>query len=149
MCLYVGHQPVVHFLAGGLGEGEDLSLIHISVPDLVPVVSVLAALCAGETRIENAARLRIKESDRLRTTAALIEALGGTVRELPDGLIITGQSALAGGNVDANGDHRIAMSAAVAACGCTQPVTVCGSACVAKSYPAFWEDFTALQEEAL
>ena len=43
----------------------------------------------------------------------------------------------------------IAMSAAVAACGCTQPVTVCGSACVAKSYPAFWEDFTALQEEAL
>ena len=119
------------------------------VPDLVPVVSVLAALCAGETRIENAARLRIKESDRLRTTAALIEALGGTVRELPDGLIITGQPALAGGSVDASGDHRIAMSAAVAACGCTQPVTVCGSACVAKSYPAFWEDFTALQEEAL
>ena len=119
------------------------------VPDLVPVVSVLAALCAGETQIENAARLRIKESDRLRTTAALIEALGGTVRELPDGLIITGQPALAGGSVDASGDHRIAMSAAVAACGCTQPVTVCGSACVAKSYPAFWEDFTALQEEAL
>ena len=119
------------------------------VPDLVPVVSVLAALCAGETRIENAARLRIKESDRLRTTAALIEALGGTVRELPDGLVITGQPALAGGSVDASGDHRIAMSAAVAACGCTQPVTVCGSECVAKSYPAFWEDFTALQEEAL
>ena len=119
------------------------------VPDLVPVVSVLAALCAGETRIENAARLRIKESDRLRTTAALIEALGGTVRELPDGLVITGQPALAGGSVDASGDHRIAMSAAVAACGCTQPVTVCGSECVAKSYPAFWDDFTALQEEAL
>ena len=119
------------------------------VPDLVPVVSVLAALCAGETRIENAARLRIKESDRLRTTAALIEALGGTVRELPDGLVITGQPALAGGSVDASGDHRIAMSAAVAACGCTQPVTVYGSKCVAKSYPAFWEDFTALQEEAL
>ena len=101
-------------------------------------------------RVErDAARLRIKESDRLRTTAALIEALGGMVRELPDGLVITGQPALAGGSVDANGDHRIAMSAAVAACGCTQPVTVCGSACVAKSYPAFWEDFTALQEEAL
>ena len=75
--------------------------------------------------------------------------LRGTVRELPDGLVITGQPALAGGSVDASGDHRIAMSAAVAACGCTQPVTVCGSACVAKSYPAFWEDFTALQEEAL
>lgn len=119
------------------------------VPDLVPVVSVLAALCTGQTRIENAARLRIKESDRLRTTAALIRALGGTVRELPDGLIITGQRMLAGGSVDASGDHRIAMSAAAAACGCTQPVTVCGSACVAKSYPAFWEDFSSLKEEAL
>ena len=129
--------------------GAEVNIEDDTVPDLVPVVSVLAALCAGETRIENAARLRIKESDRLRTTAALIEALGGTVRELPDGLVITGQPALAGGSVDASGDHRIAMSAAVAACGCTQPVMVCGSECVAKSYPAFWEDFTALQEEAL
>lgn len=131
------------------GTLRGITLDARPVPDLVPVVSVLAALCVGETRIENAARLRIKESDRLRTTAALIEALGGTVRELPDGLVITGQPALAGGSVDASGDHRIAMSAAVAACGCTQPVTLCGSECVAKSYPAFWEDFTALQEEAL
>ena len=119
------------------------------IPDLVPILAVAMAAAEGESRITGAARLRIKESDRLRTTAALIEALGGTVRELPDGLVITGQPALAGGSVDASGDHRIAMSAAVAACGCTQPVTVCGSACVAKSYPAFWEDFTALQEEAL
>lgn len=119
------------------------------VPDLVPVVSCLAALCDGETRVENAARLRLKESDRLQTTAALLSALGGSVRELPDGLIISGRGRLSGGTADACGDHRIAMSAAMAACGCEGPVTVSGSECVAKSYPAFWEDFASLKEDAV
>ena len=119
------------------------------IPDLVPVVSCLAALCDGETRVENAARLRLKESDRLQTTAALLSALGGSVRELPDGLIISGRGRLSGGTADACGDHRIAMSAAMAACGCEGPVTVSGSKCVAKSYPAFWEDFASLKEDAV
>ena len=119
------------------------------IPDLVPVVSCLAALCDGETRVENAARLRLKESDRLQTTAALLSALGGSVRELPDGLIISGRGRLSGGTADACGDHRIAMSAAMAACGCEGPVTVSGSECVAKSYPAFWEDFASLREDAV
>ena len=119
------------------------------IPDLVPVVSCLAALCDGETRVENAARLRLKESDRLQTTAALLSALGGSVRELPDGLIISGRGRLSGGTADACGDHRIAMSAAMAACGCAGPVTVLGSECVAKSYPAFWKDFAFLKEDAV
>ena len=119
------------------------------IPDLVPVVSCLAALCDGETRVENAARLRLKESDRLQTTAALLSALGGSVRELPDGLIISGRGRLSGGTADTCGDHRIAMSAAMAACGCEGPVTVSGSECVAKSYPAFWEDFASLKEDAV
>lgn len=119
------------------------------IPDLVPVVSCLAALCDGETRVENAARLRLKESDRLQTTAALLSALGGSVRELPDGLIISGRGRLSGGTADACGDHRIAMSAAMAACCCEGPVTVSGSECVAKSYPAFWEDFASLKEDAV
>lgn len=119
------------------------------IPDLVPVVSCLAALCDGETRVENAARLRLKESDRLQTTSALLSALGGSVRELPDGLIISGRGRLSGGTADACGDHRIAMSAAMAACGCEGPVTVLGSECVAKSYPAFWEDFASLREDAV
>ena len=67
------------------------------IPDLIPVVSCLAALCEGETRIINAARLRLKESDRLQTTAALISALGGSARELPDGLVISGRARLSGG----------------------------------------------------
>lgn len=117
------------------------------IPDLIPVICTLAALCEGETKIENAARLRLKESDRLETTAALICALGGAVQELPDGLIVTGKSALSGGTVDASGDHRIAMSAATASCGCTGDVIVTGAECVAKSYPAFWDDFASLKEE--
>ena len=119
------------------------------IPDLIPVVSCLAALCEGETRIKNAARLRLKESDRLQSTAALISVLGGSVRELPDGLVIYGRARLSGGTADACGDHRIAMSAAMAACGCEGPVTVLGSECVAKSYPAFWEDFASLREDAV
>lgn len=119
------------------------------IPDLIPTVSVLAALAEGETHIENAARLRLKESDRLATTAALIRALGGQVREGPDTLTITGVPMLQGGTADAAGDHRIAMSAAVAACGCAGTVIVTGSECVAKSYPAFWDDFSSLKEDAL
>lgn len=119
------------------------------VPDLVPVVSCLAALCGGETRIENAARLRLKESDRLQTTAALLSALGGSVQELPDGLVISGRARLSGGTANACGDHRIAMSAAMAACGCERPAAVLGSECVAKSYPAFWEDFASLKEDTV
>lgn len=117
-----------------------------AIPDLIPVVSVVAACAAGETKIVNAARLRLKESDRLTTTAAMLRALGGEAEELPDGLIIRG-STLTGGTVDACNDHRIAMAAAVAASVC--PVTVLGSECVSKSYPRFWEDYTSVKGERL
>lgn len=119
------------------------------IPDLIPVLSVLAAAAEGETHIVHAERLRLKESDRLRTTAQLISALGGRVTELPDGLVIQGVPALHGGTAEACNDHRIAMSAAVAACACRAPVTVCGSECTGKSYPAFWADFEALKGAAI
>ncbi len=111
------------------------------IPDLVPVLSVLACGATGDTRIINAARLRMKESDRLQTTAKLISDLGGAVDELPDGLVIHGTGSLTGGRVDSCGDHRIAMSAAVAAGLCRESVMIGGADCVQKSYPAFWEDF--------
>ena len=117
-----------------------------AIPDLVPVLSVTAAHAAGETRITGAERLRLKESDRIATTAALLRSLGGSVEELPDGLIIRG-TALTGGTVDSANDHRIAMSAAVAAARC--PVTVEEERCVEKSYPRFWEDYARLKGEAL
>ena len=123
------------------GEAE----IDVSgCPDLLPPLAVMAATRRGVTRFTHAARLRMKESDRLRTTAAMLTALGGQAEEGPDYLTVTGQPALAGGTVDSANDHRIAMAAAVAAARCTGPVTVLGAECVAKSYPAFWEDYRKL-----
>ena len=114
------------------------------IPDLIPVLSVVAAGAEGETRIVNASRLRLKESDRLASTTAMLRALGADVTELDDGLVIRGRETLRGGTVDACGDHRIAMSAAVASCLCVGDVTVTGSECVKKSYPRFWEDWEGL-----
>ncbi len=113
------------------------------IPDLIPVLSVAALGSPGETVIYNAARLRYKESDRLATSASMLRTLGGQVQELEDGLIIQGGGALHGGTVDAAGDHRIAMSAAVASVLCGD-VTILGAQSASKSYPAFWEDFAKL-----
>ena len=126
------------------GRLKALEIDAAPIPDLVPVLSVLAALAEGETHIRRAGRLRLKESDRLRSTAAMLEALGGQVEELPDGLVIQGRERLDGGTTDAWGDHRIAMAAAVAACGCRGAVTVVGAQAVDKSYPRFWADFDSL-----
>ena len=115
------------------------------IPDLVPTVAALAAGAEGVTRIVNAARLRFKESDRLATTRAMLAALGADAEETADGLLIHGKSALTGGRIDAAGDHRIAMAAAVAAAFCAAPVEVDGAECVAKSYPAFWRDLEQLE----
>lgn len=119
------------------------------IPDLIPVLSVVASVAAGETRVENAYRLRLKESDRLQSTANLLRALGGRVEEKEDGLVITGVPTLHGGAVETQNDHRLAMSAAVAACAAMGEVTVDNDACVAKSYPRFWEDYGSLKGEGL
>ena len=115
------------------------------IPDLIPVLSVVAALADGQTQIVNAARLRLKESDRLESTAAMLRALGAQVEVHDSGLTVTGRKVLTGGTVDPQHDHRIAMAAAAAACGCTAPVTVRDRACTDKSYPAFWTDLSALK----
>lgn len=113
-------------------------------PDLMPILSAVAAATPGKTtRIAGAARLRLKESDRLSAMAETIQALGGDARETPDGLIIRGCS-LRGGTVDGKNDHRIVMSAAVAATVCREHVTILGAGAVSKSYPRFWADFQAL-----
>lgn len=114
------------------------------IPDLLPVLAVLAAVTPGRTEFVNAGRLRIKESDRLRSVTDMLRALGGDCRETEDGLVIHGRQALDGGVADSANDHRIAMSAAVAAIACKNAVTVLGAEAVEKSYPAFWDDYTIL-----
>ncbi len=115
-----------------------------SCPDLVPPLAAVAAVATGTTNVVGAARLRLKESDRLATVSAAVNALGGRAEVTDDGLVIEGVNELAGGTVDAANDHRIAMMAAVLATRCSGPTTIVGAECVAKSYPAFFEDFASL-----
>lgn len=113
------------------------------IPDLLPILSVLAAYAKGETHLHHAARLRLKECDRLAETTKLLKNLGGDVTELEDALLIRGGT-LQGGTVNGCNDHRMVMSASIAALGCTHPVTVLGTEAVNKSYPAFFEDYQKL-----
>lgn len=146
---------ILRTMGGDIREGSDGFTAYPSalrgcvidaaqVPDLVPILAVAASVAEGETAIVGASRLRFKESDRLATVTRLLTALGGDVTETDDGLIIRGVPRLRGGMADAAGDHRIAMSAAVAATLCDGNVTVTGAECVAKSYPRFWEEFERL-----
>jgi len=127
-----------------LAKPGDTAIDISDCPDLLPPLAVMAAVRQGTTRFTNAARLRLKESDRLATTAALVNALGGRAEELPEELIVHGQSALSGGTVDGANDHRIVMAAAIAATACPHPVTILGAEAVNKSYPGFWDDYKRL-----
>ena len=128
-----------------LPETADVS----QTPDLLPTLALLAAMTPQTTRFTGGAFLRRKESDRLRTTAAVLSALGAEVREQPDGLTVTGGTPLRGGvTVDAFGDHRIAMLCACGALFCAEPVTLRGGDCVSKSYEGFWRDYAALGGKA-
>ncbi|MDR0596357.1 MAG: 3-phosphoshikimate 1-carboxyvinyltransferase [Clostridiales Family XIII bacterium] len=111
------------------------------IPDLVPPIAALACYLDGESRIENAGRLRLKESDRLEALARELGNIGADIRVEGDSLVIAGRKRLSGGNADAHGDHRIAMALSVAAIGCESPVGLTGWESVSKSYPNFWHDF--------
>ena len=113
-------------------------------PDLVPPLALVAAQAEGLTLICGARRLRMKESDRLATVSACIEAMGGKVETTGDGLVIHGREKLVGATVDAAGDHRIAMMAAIAACFAEGPTTILDAECVRKSYPYFFNHLQAL-----
>ena len=137
-------DKVVSELYWKLARPGDAEIDVSGCPDLLPPLAVMAAVRSGTTRFTNAARLRMKESDRLSTITAALTALGAEVHEEPDRLIIVGKLSLPGGTVDSANDHRIAMMAAIAATGCTGPVTIRGAECVQKSYPDFWEVYRSL-----
>lgn len=118
------------------------------IPDLVPVLAAAASLAEGETVISGAARLREKESDRLEAMTRVLGGLGADIRETADGLVIKGKAVLAGGEADGCNDHRVVMSAAVAALGCAAPVTITGTQAVMKSWPDFWEVYNLCGGEA-
>ncbi len=124
---------------GGLTGVEIAGRIVPNLIDEIPVLAVAAAFAQGRTTIRDAAELRVKESDRIAATAAFLRAMGADVQELPDGLVIEGGRPLRGAAVDARGDHRIAMAAAIAALGATGPTTITGAEAASVSFPGFWD----------
>ena len=129
---------------GGSLHGIDIDAADI--PDLVPILSAVAATAEGKTIIRNIERLRIKESDRVKTVIETLTNLGATISESKDEdgnaiLLIEGSRTLPGGIVDSYNDHRIAMTAAVLSIACSGPVTIVDPLAVNKSYPTFYEDF--------
>ncbi len=114
------------------------------IPDLVPIIATVASVADGKTVIYNAARLKIKESDRILSTCNMISAIGGNIVPTADGMIIYGVGRLSGGEVNSAQDHRIAMSAAIASTVSNDPVTIRGFEAINKSYPNFKCDFDKL-----
>ncbi len=123
-------------------KGTEVSVAQ--TPDMVPILASVMALANGASMITNAERLKIKESDRLRTVYDFLFKLGADITDGGSGLSLTGKPRLNGGEVESHNDHRIAMAAAIASCGCKNPVLIRGAEAVKKSYPAFFEDFAAL-----
>ncbi|MBE6137310.1 MAG: 3-phosphoshikimate 1-carboxyvinyltransferase [Erysipelotrichaceae bacterium] len=113
-------------------------------PDLGPALTVLAALSSGVTEFINAARLRIKECDRITCMKDELAKLGAKIEENPDGMIITGVDKLTGGVIDSHNDHRVAMAIAMASLKSTGDIKIINAECVSKSYPNFWEVFESI-----
>lgn len=145
-----GGEPVADITA----RTSNLRGIDIS-PELVPraidefpLLSVLALFAEGQTIFSGAGELRVKESDRLSTMASELQRLGGRVREKPDGLVIEGGRSLAGASCRSHGDHRVAMALAVAGSALPGETVIEDTACVATSFPGFWELLNSLGGDA-
>jgi len=118
----------------GIEIGGELAVRTL---DELPLVGVLAAVADGRTRVSGAGELRVKETDRVAASVALVRALGGDAEEQAEGFTVTGKSKLDGGEVDARGDHRIAMAGAVAAVACDGEVSIRGFEASSVSWPEF------------
>lgn len=125
-------------------EAKGITIDAGQIPDLVPALAACAALCQGKTRITNAQRLRAKESDRLAAMQKALAALGATIQETDDGLVIDGVKTLRGAAIDGANDHRIVMASAIAALRANNTVTISHPLSINKSYPDFFQHFRSL-----
>ncbi len=134
---------------GGLkalkGKIQPVTVDVKDIPDLVPPLTSVLCFCEGESKIINAGRLRLKESDRLHALAEEFNNLGADIIEGEDSLIIRGVKNLHGGIADAHNDHRIAMAIAVASIKSNDQIQLKGADSVKKSYPDFWKDFCRIE----
>lgn len=139
-----GDKAIVDIIASCGSEMKPFTVDVGDIPDLVPILAVLGCFTKGTSRIVNAARLKIKESDRLTAIADALNAIGGKVTAGGDYLEMQPVDRFTGGEIDSCNDHRIAMAAAIAAIRSDAPVIIRGAEAVRKSYPRFFEDYKAL-----
>lgn len=128
-------------LKGTVIEGD----IIPTLIDEIPMIAVMAAFAEGTTIIKDAAELKVKETDRIRTTTEGLKAMGVNVTPTDDGMIIEGGTAVHGGTVDSYLDHRIAMAFSIAALAAEGTTSIVNSSCVDVSYPTFYETLNKLQ----
>ncbi len=144
----MGADVTLHDVGGDVGSvtaahsalvGTMVEAAEIPSLDEVPILAVAAMVAEGPTRFVDVGELRVKESDRLEGTASLVRAFGGSARVEGDDLVVAGATVPSPGRVDARGDHRIAMAAAVAAAACPPGArsAIAGWESVATSYPGF------------
>lgn len=136
-----GGEPVADIRArtSSLRGAEFGGDMIVRMIDEIPILALAAARAEGETVVRDAAELRVKETDRVQTITAELGNLGVRVSPVPDGFRIRGRQRILGGETTSHGDHRIAMTAAIAGLIAEQPTTVRDVACVATSFPNFWE----------
>ena len=140
-----GDKEILNIIEKYSAKQKEITIDASQIPDLIPVVSVIASLKENcTTNIINAVRLRLKESDRLKAITSEMKKLGAFIRETENGLIIKGKKSLQGAAVNSRNDHRIAMAMAIAATRCDNPVVLEGYQSVKKSYPGFWDDYQSL-----
>lgn len=151
--LTIEHLPSTGEPLGDLTiESSNLSPVTIGAADIpalideLPLVALLGACANGQTTITGAQELRVKETDRIKTVVQELRKLGVHVKELPDGMIIDGQSQwqIQNNQLDSYGDHRIGMMDAVAALKSPEPLTLTGAGAVSVSYPGFFNDLQSL-----
>ncbi len=137
-----GGEPVADIRVRYAGRLSGVTLGGELIPSLideVPALAVAAALADGITEIRNAGELRIKESDRIAAIAGMLSGFGANTAELPDGLLIHGGRTLTGCECESQGDHRIAMAAAIAGLLARSNTVVQGSECIDVSFPGFYD----------
>ncbi len=130
-------------LHGTTIEGNEIP----NLIDELPLVAVAGAMAKGQTIIRGAEELRVKESDRIATTVAMLRAVGVQVDEAPDGMAVTGGEVTGRATIDSHGDHRIAMCSAILGLVGKGAVEVVNTDCIATSYPSFWDDLKRVSSE--
>ncbi len=144
---FQGDKLIVEIINEISYNGNKLKAFNIEgsdIPDIVPILAVLACFCEGTSKITNIARLKIKESDRLLAISECINKIGGNAIATEDSLIINSVDSFAGGQVDSFNDHRIAMCMAICATKCKGQLEIINASSVEKSYPDFFEIFKQL-----